>query len=317
MWIGLLMGLMACALWGITYIVPLVLPTYDPLYIALARAMVMGAVSWLALGLMKAESGTLHLSDWWFATKLSVVGNLLQCWFLMLSVQYAGAVVAGVCFGLVPVSVALVANVRDRQLGRAFVPMKKLAWPLLCLVLGLIIANGAELLIAIDQGGNEFRFFLGIGFGLLSTAMWTWYPIRNADWLLEHPQVSPLLWTSVQCAILLPLGSLLYGIVYRTYAPMEGLLGEDPLVFSGWMLFVGIACSWGATALWNAMSQRVPTSLVGQMLVFETLFAVVDTHLFEARCPTVSLVLGLGLMIVGLSMSLHIFEQHASVKKSA
>ncbi len=53
---------------------------------------------------------------------------------------------------------------------------------------------------------------------------------------------------------------------------MPQFLGPQPIDFVGWSLFAGVMCSFVATALWNAMSQRVPTALVGQMLVFETIF---------------------------------------------
>ena len=47
MFAGVLYGLSACALWGLTYLLPVLLPEYDALYIAIARAFVMGLVSLL------------------------------------------------------------------------------------------------------------------------------------------------------------------------------------------------------------------------------------------------------------------------------
>lgn len=37
MFIGIIFGIIACALWGLVYIIPLWLSTYDPMLIALAR----------------------------------------------------------------------------------------------------------------------------------------------------------------------------------------------------------------------------------------------------------------------------------------
>lgn len=42
MLIGVSFGLAACALWGMTYLLPVLLPDYDAMYIAISRAFVMG-----------------------------------------------------------------------------------------------------------------------------------------------------------------------------------------------------------------------------------------------------------------------------------
>ena len=45
MFIGIIFGIIACALWGLVYIIPLWLSTYDPMLIALARYTIFGLFS--------------------------------------------------------------------------------------------------------------------------------------------------------------------------------------------------------------------------------------------------------------------------------
>ena len=308
MWLGILFGVGAGFLWGITYLLPLALSLYDPLYIALGRCTVMGGTAVAGLWLQRKFLKDLALSDWKAAFALTMIGNVIQSWTIFLSVEYAGAVIAGMCFGLCPVLIALIANERDKRKGKPFLPLIRLTLPLAMLFIGLVLANSSELSDFIRAGRDPVQFFIGLAFGLSSTAMWTWYPIRNADWLLDHPKVSPVFWTNFQCAILLPVGAALFAFASFVRGDLAGPLGPEPLKFAGWMLLAGIFCSWGATALWNAMSQRVPTALAGQMLVVESIFSIIFAHLWNWKLPTLTLIAGVLLMIGGISWSLALFS---------
>ena len=48
---------------------------------------------------------------------------------------------------------------------------------------------------------------------------------------------------------------------------------------------VGIFCSVVGNALWNHASRALPMALMGQMIVFETLFASLYGFLWERRWP--------------------------------
>ena len=47
-----------------------------------------------------------------------------------------------------------------------------------------------------------------------------------------------------------------------------------------------------ATALWNMCSAKLPTALVGQLLVFETIFSVIYAHIHRMQLPTLTLTVG-------------------------
>ena len=49
---------------------------------------------------------------------------------------------------------------------------------------------------------------------------------------------------------------------------------------------IGIGSSWLATILWSIASQRLSASLCGQLIVSETLFALVYSFAWEGSWPT-------------------------------
>ena len=112
MWLGIFFGVLAGALWGSTYLLPLLLDEYGALYITFSRATIMGATALIGLWVQRSYLRQLTRADWKFAFVLTMVGNVLQCLMLMLCVEYGGAVLAGMCFGLCPVLIALIANER-------------------------------------------------------------------------------------------------------------------------------------------------------------------------------------------------------------
>jgi drug/metabolite transporter (DMT)-like permease len=49
---------------------------------------------------------------------------------------------------------------------------------------------------------------------------------------------------------------------------------------------VALAASIVGNAFWNRMSRLLPLTMVGQMILFETLFALLYGFLWERRLPT-------------------------------
>lgn len=61
---GVLYGLGACVLWGFVYLVPLVLPDYDPVIIATARYISFGLVAVPLMWMQRHEFAHYTLKDW-------------------------------------------------------------------------------------------------------------------------------------------------------------------------------------------------------------------------------------------------------------
>jgi drug/metabolite transporter (DMT)-like permease len=57
---------------------------------------------------------------------------------------------------------------------------------------------------------------------------------------------------------------------------------------------------------WNEASQRLPTTLVGQLIVFETLAALAYGYALRGAAPAGLALLGIGLLIAGVVWALKV-----------
>ena len=55
------------------------------------------------------------------------------------------------------------------------------------------------------------------------------------------------------------------------------------------------------------MSQRLPSGLGGQLIVFESISAVIYALIWRGEYPTTSMVIGFSILLVGVSCSLYVF----------
>lgn len=69
--------------------------------------------------------------------------------------------------------------------------------------------------------------------------------------------------------------------------------------------------SWVADALWNSSAQRLPVSVGGQIIVFETCCALLYGYLLAWQWPQINEVLGMLLMLGGVIWIL-LVEQRVS-----
>jgi len=60
----------------------------------------------------------------------------------------------------------------------------------------------------------------------------------------------------------------------------------DWLAFAGVSTGLALLASLAGYALWNRASRLLPLTLIGQMILFETLFALLYGFLWERRLPT-------------------------------
>lgn len=313
MFVGLMFGVFACALWGLVYMIPLWLSAYDPMLIALARYTIFGAFSAVLLCFQRESLRKMTRSDWGSALALGVVGNLFFYWLLASAVQLAGAPIAGAFTAMIPICVAVVANLRARRHGQA-VAWRRLAFPLTLVALGMICLNWTELsyfLASSDEPPSGF--WLGVFFAFLSLIVWTWYPISNAEWLIRHRgQLSATFWTAAQGAAALPAAAL--GLVWWIAAApsVEAVFAPTPEHFLIGTLILGLICSWLAICFWNAMSQRLTPALGGQMIIFETIFAVIYAHIMRHALPTPLMSTGMTLLLIGVFLSVRVFQRVAS-----
>ncbi|QNK02537.1 DMT family transporter [Dyella telluris] len=310
MWTGILYALAAGLMWGLVFVSPLLLPEYPAALQSVGRYLAFGVIA-LPLGWMDRRAlRMLGRADWLEALKLAAVGNLLYYLCLASAIQLAGAPLPTMIIGTLPVVIAITANLRDAHRdGR--LPWLSLAPSLVLIALGITCVNRAEL-AALDHPSSAelWRYARGALLAIGAVVCWTWYPLRNADWLRRHPERSPRTWATAQGLATLPLALGGYAVVWSLMKisgnPFAMPLGPHPWRFVGLMAAIGLFASWLGTLCWNAASQRLPTALVGQLIVFETLAALSYAYVLRGQPPGPLTLAGVALLVAGVALAVRI-----------
>ncbi|MDI9238031.1 DMT family transporter [Lysobacter sp. LF1] len=307
---GTLYALAAGLLWGLVFVGPLLLPEYPAALQSVGRYLAFGLIALPLAWMDRASLARLTRADWLEAVKLAAIGNLLYYVCLASAIQRAGAPLPTMIIGTLPVVIAISANLRDhRRDGR--LPWRRLFPSLLLIAMGIACVNRVELLaLRADPDADLTRYAQGALLALVAVACWTWYPLRNADWLRAHPDRSPRTWATAQGVATLPLALTGYALLWSGMAalghdfPMP--LGPRPWFFIGLMAVIGLFASWIGTLCWNAASQRLPTALVGQLIVFETLAALAYAYVLRGRMPEPLTLVGIGLLVCGVMWAVRV-----------
>jgi len=315
---GLSAALGAGLLWGLVFLTPLVLHDYPGFMLAVGRYLAFGV---LALGLAwldRRALARLDRADWIEAAKLALIGNLLYYATLASAIQFAGAPVPTLIIGTLPVVIAVSANLLDRRRsGEDSVPWVKLALPLALILGGLLAVHADNAAPQGDEAGTDY--LVGLGFALCALACWTWYPIRNSRWLRARGPGLARAWATAQGLATLPV-AVIAGLAYWAWdgqLASAGLrfawpLGPRPMLFVAMCLLLGLAASWLGTLLWNKASQLLPAALVGQLIVFETLAALLYAFIWYGRWPTLAEGGGIALLILGVIGGVRVFRPQAA-----
>ena len=311
---GTLFALAAGLMWGLVFVSPLLLPDYPAAMQAFGRYIAFGLLALPLAWLDRSRLAQLSRADWLAAAQLGLVGNIFYYLFLASAIAHAGGPLPTMIIGTLPVVIAISSNLRDaRRDGR--LPWLRLLPSLLLIAAGIACVNQVELAhLRAQPAGDPGRYLLGGALAVGALACWTWYPMRNADWLRKHPGRSPRAWATAQGLATLPMALLGYALFWGWRAaggdalamPLAMPLGPRPEVFVGLMFAMGLFASWLGTLCWNEASQRLPTALVGQLIVFETLAALAYALLLRGTVPPLLTGMGLALLVAGVVMALRV-----------
>ena len=301
---GIFFSLAAGMMWGLVFVGPLMLPEYPAALHTFGRYLAFGLIA-LPLALVdRHELRRLTRPDWLAALRLAAIGNVLYYLFLASAIQRAGGALPTMIIGTLPVVIAVSANVLNHQRDG------RLAWRQLLPALGLILlgiacVNHVEWTALLHQPhADTGRYISGALLAVGAVVCWTWYPLKNADWLRGHPERNPRVWATAQGLATLPLALLGYGLFWvwqsLTGAAFAMPWGPRPFEFAGLMMAIGLLASWLGTLCWNAASQRLPTALAGQLIVFETLSALAYAFVLRGQWPEPLTLIGIGLLVVGV-----------------
>lgn len=302
---GLVCALAACGLWGAIYLVPTLLPEFSPLQITFARFGLYGLVA-LCIFVPRARQMLPRIgrADLLRLAWLALVGNLAYFAVAATAVQWVGVPVTSLIVGLVPVLVPLLARHTAGAL-----PLRRLAAPLLLIVLGIVTINSQALRLALSAGGTGgARYAGGVCMAVLALLAWSRYAIDNNRFLRDS-RLSGSEWST--------LWGLVVGLLSLAFAAVWWLLepAAPPIAPARWRTFwllcLGLAVfsSWLGNLAWNAASVRLPVSLMGQLMVFETLFTLLYHFVWERRLPGWTECLAIALILAGIGWSLQRFAK--------
>ncbi len=311
MLIGTLFALAAGLMWGLVFVAPLMLPEYPAALLSVSRYLAFGLIALPLASFGRARMAQLTRSDWIEALKLSLVGNLIYYLCLAAAIQRAGGPLPTMIIGTLPVVIAITSNLRDHARdGR--LPWAQLVPSLLLIAAGIACVNQVELQrLRADESADLGRYATGALLAVAAVACWTWYPIRNADWMRAHPDRSASAWATAQGLATLPLSALGFAAFWAWSATAGGNafvmpFGPTPLLFVGLMFSIGLFASWLGTLCWNAASQRLPTAVAGQLIVFETLAALAYAFLLRREMPGPVTLAGVALLVGGVLLALRV-----------
>jgi drug/metabolite transporter (DMT)-like permease len=286
-WPGIGAGIAAGALWGLVFLAPELAPGFSPIQLSAGRYLAYGSIA--ALLIVPAWARLRRTLDWraWRALlALALSGNIIYYMFLANAVQRGGVAMASIVIGLLPIAVTLVGS-RDHG-----------AVPLRRLLLSLALSGAGLACIGWEALATGVGSVLGLLCAFGALVCWTFFAVYNSRWLARLEGVSAHEWNLLVGVVT---GVLAVALALPAFVLAPGAHGlPDWLRFGAVAVDVALLCSVVGNALWNHASRALPLSLMGQMIVFETIFAALYGFLWEARWPTHWEALALALLVAGV-----------------
>ncbi len=275
--IGVLCGMGAGALWGLVFLAPELVREFSPLQLALARYLCYGLLSAaLLLPRWRRIVPRMTWQTWMAIAVLALIGNLVYYVLLASAVQLGGIALTSLVIGFLPVVITVVGS-REQHA----IPLRRLSLSLAFCSAGAICI-GWQTLADASARGTAMQL-LGLLCALGALASWGWFAIANSRWLARLPQIGAHDWNLLLGVVTGALALLLIPL-----AAMEASVHAP----AAWLRLAGVAAGVAffasilGNALWNRMSRLLPLTLIGQMVLFETLFALIYGFVWEQRLPT-------------------------------
>ncbi len=297
---GIAAGLGAGAFWGTTFVAPLVAPGFSSVDYTAGRfiACALFSLAWMLWQTMRAPSHQRggqwpDLAQAGAALWLSVLGYTGYYLLLVYGIADAGAALPALIIGTLPVWMML--------LGKP----AHLRWA--ALLPGLVL-TAAGMLLMMDATAEEVNasgaghFWRGVLLAVGAMLSWLAFGMLNARWIRRHPGVKSTAWAN-WLGLAAGLGGLLLWLGWGTgWAELTGRPGFGRFVFV--CAFTGIGSAWIASVMWNIASRRLSTSLAGQLVVSETVFALIYAFAWSGDWPAATQLLACVLFVAGILASI-------------
>ena len=312
MTVGVGLAIVATLGWALNFIAPYVTGNYSLYDLMAVRFLIAGLLGVIAMVLCRAQLRLLSRRQRCLGAALGALGCLGYGVCIAAGVMFGGPVMTPAFVGMVPVLVALMGNASNKT-----VQWRRLAAPLSCLALGLLLSNfGSWHQPSLAVGS----WLAGLFFSLSAVGVWLWFSVINQKHLVKLPSQALGLWTA-----LMLVGA---GLTALCLLPFIGALGVFKLPTLGfgfaqagplyaWSLIIAVMSTVVGAWAWNAATRRLPMVLSGQLIALESLFASLLGLWFHGRWPTPMEAVGLGAVLIGVVMAVRIILAGARPAGSA
>ncbi|WP_234971098.1 DMT family transporter [Lampropedia hyalina] len=300
--IGILCGAGAGAVWGLVFLAPELVRGFGPLHLATGRYLCYGLLSLVLLApRWRKVVPRLTRQQWVGIISLALIGNLLYYVLLSAAVQWGGIAMTSLVIGFLPVWVTIIGS-RDRHA----VPLRALTPSLVCCALGAFCIGWQVL--AMPAPGVSLRHVAGLGCAVGALLAWTWFAVANSRWLARVQHVGVHDWNLLM--------GIVTGAMVVPLIPVAIVLDATPHTAADWWQFAAVVATLALLAsivgngLWNRMSRLLPLTLAGQMILFETLFALLYGFLWEQRWPTGTELAAFAFLCLGVVSCVAAHQRH-------
>ena len=289
---GIFAGVVAGALWGMVFVAPHMAPGLSAVDLVSGRFLSFGIFAALLMLFGRRPRGWPTLRQALFALWMSGLGFTAFYLLLVLAIRDLGPALPTLVIGTIPLWVMLMGKPRG------------LAWS--ALVPGLLLTATGLVLMAqaasVSRPGAELGMpWRGVLLAWASMGCWTVFALLNARWLKRHPEVNASEWTN-WLGVATVLGA--WGLWGLAGSDLNTLRAQDHVAFATLVCIATGLSAWCATLLWNVASQRLSASLCGQLIVSETVFALLYAFAWNGQWPTGTQLTACLLFIFGILVSI-------------
>jgi drug/metabolite transporter (DMT)-like permease len=301
---GIAAGISGSLIWGSAFAVPVLLGGWNPVIVTLGRYLVYGLLSVVLLVLGGRDLRRVLREHWRPALAFAVAGNAGYYLLLVIGIRAAGAPLADMVIGAIPVVVAVAGNVLTATGDK--VPWRRLALPLTVITAGLTLVSvleiaGVHAYLPVPPAEKAAGLLAAAG----AVILWTWYALANTRFLARRAAPSPAGWSSAV--------GVATGAVALAGLPAAALAGQltvpsgahpGPATLIAGVVFLGVVVSWVGTLQWNLASSRLSPALAGLLVNLETVSGFGYVYAVRQQWPAPGQLTGLILVLAGVTITI-------------
>jgi drug/metabolite transporter (DMT)-like permease len=150
---------------------------------------------------------------------------------------------------------------------------------------------------------------IGVALAFLALFSWSYYAVTNARSIQLYSGFSPGEWSTLFGAVTGIFAFIIGTAAFIAFGGELPAMGGSPALFFAAVAVLALFPSFIGTICWNIASKKLPVSLSGQMIVFETIFALIYGFIYYARLPRALEVAAVILMVAGVLWSINLHRK--------